>query len=463
MTAVLFATTLAPAAPAQAATSTPAAVLAQLRTTSDAIANYDRALFNHWTDTDGDGCNARYEVLIAESVTPVTVGSGCTLSGGSWISYYDGLAWTDPADVDIDHMVPLSEAWKSGAASWTPAQRAAFANDLDFGPSLVAVTDNENQSKSDRDPALWLPTDAAVHCRYATEWVLVKYRWRLAVDTAEKTALSNLLAGYCGSTAVVLPAVVGPAPATPAPVTPAPTTKPPATVPKPAVGISAPVYRFWSDTYKGHFYTISRAERDQVIQNYPTSIWKYEGAVYGAYTAKQPGTIPLYRFWSAAYSGHFYTTSVAERDQVISNYPDHIWKYEGTAYHVFPTGTAITASLPVARFWSDTYRHHFYTSSAAEATQVKTSYPAHIWKYETNGFKVPTERPAAAPLPAPKPAPVTAPVSNPGNAVNCTDFGTYAAAYAWYIKYFSLYGDVAQLDADRDGIPCEGLPGAPRG
>jgi hypothetical protein len=455
--ASLIATSIIPAPPAHAATSTASAVLSQLRVANAVTTGYDRALFDHWTDADGDGCNARYEVLIEESVTPVTVGYPCTITGGSWYSYFDGATWTDPADVDIDHMVPLSEAWKSGAASWTPSQRQAFANDLGFTPSLVAVTDSVNQSKGDRDPALWMPPASAAHCQYATEWVLVKYRWQLAVDTAERAALTSLLSGTCGSATVTLPAVVGPAPMA------APTA-----VPAPAVGTAAPVYRFWSDTYRGHFYTISQTERDKIIQNYPTAVWKYEGAVYGAYTTQQPGTIPLYRFWSAAYSGHFYTTSAAERDKVIASYPAHIWQYESIAYYVFPKSTAISPSLTVARFWSDTYRHHFYTASSAEATKVKTTYAAHIWKYETDGFRVPTERPSAAPLPKPKPKPTPTPVpgptrpANPGDARNCGDFATWAAANAWFMTYYPHYGDVAKLDGNNDGVPCESLPGAPR-
>lgn len=208
-TATMLAVSVVPAPAAYAETATAAAVLDQLRVAADSTATYDRANFTHWIDADSDGCNTRYEVLITESVTPVTIGSGCWLSGGSWYSYFDGATWNDPAAVDIDHMVPLSEAWKSGAATWTAEQRQSFANDLDFGPALVAVTDTVNQSKGDRDPAAWLPPTADSHCQYATEWVLVKYRWQLAIDTAEQAALTSLLSGTCGSASVELHTVVG--------------------------------------------------------------------------------------------------------------------------------------------------------------------------------------------------------------------------------------------------------------
>jgi hypothetical protein len=452
--ASLIATSIIPAPPAHAATSTASAVLSQLRVASAVTTGYDRALFDHWTDADGDGCNARYEVLIEESVTPVTVGYPCTITGGSWYSYFDGATWTDPADVDIDHMVPLSEAWKSGAASWTPSQRQAFANDLGFTPSLVAVTDSVNQSKGDRDPALWMPSASAAHCQYATEWVLVKYRWQLAVDTAERAALTSLLSGTCGSATVTLPVVVGPAP-----------TPPPA-VPTPTTGPAAPVYRFWSDQFNGHFYTISQSERDYIINTYPTNVWKYEGAKYGAFTTQQPGTVPLFRFWSDTFAGHFYTTSVQERDHVIAAYDDSVWKYERIAYYVYPANYTATPTNTVARFWSDSFRHHFYSASAAETAHVRSNYPAHIWKYESVRFKVPTGIPAAAPLPKPKPTPTPVPgptrPANPGDVRNCGDFATWAAANAWFMTYYPHYGDVAKLDGNNDGVPCESLPGAPR-
>jgi len=97
-------------------------------------------------------------VLIAESrVTPTYTSSHCTVAKGKWYSYYDGATWTNPADVDIDHLVALAEAWGSGARLWSVTNRTRYANDLGFAASLVAVTDNVNMSKSAKDPAEWLP------------------------------------------------------------------------------------------------------------------------------------------------------------------------------------------------------------------------------------------------------------------------------------------------------------------
>jgi len=87
-------------------------------------------------------------------------------------------------------VVPLSEAWDSGASKWTTAQRQAFANDV-TRPQLVAVSASSNRSKGDRDPATWVPTRSAYVCTYVRAWVQVKYYYDLSVDSAEKTALQN--------------------------------------------------------------------------------------------------------------------------------------------------------------------------------------------------------------------------------------------------------------------------------
>ena len=81
----------------------------------DQLSGYERTLFKHWIDADKDKCDTRKEVLIQEAVTVPKLGSGCAFNGGKWISSYDGLATTDYSTLDIDHMVPLSEAWRSGA------------------------------------------------------------------------------------------------------------------------------------------------------------------------------------------------------------------------------------------------------------------------------------------------------------------------------------------------------------
>jgi hypothetical protein len=179
--------------------------IGDLPVASESRTGYDRDLFRHWVDADGDGCDTRDEVLISEADDPVSVGSSCSLSGGRWYSYYDGVSQTNASALDIDHMVPLAEAWDSGASAWSAATREAYANDLGDTRSLVGVTAAENRSKSDQDIAEWLP--AKERCRYLREFVAVKIRWRLSVDSAEKTAMSSLAAGCTDSTITITRAI----------------------------------------------------------------------------------------------------------------------------------------------------------------------------------------------------------------------------------------------------------------
>lgn len=185
-------------------TYTLAAVLDALPVAPEQRAGYSRTLFRHWIDADGDGCDTRREVLIEEAVVAPTVSAPCSLSGGEWWSLYDGLTFTDPSDLDIDHVVALAEAWDSGAYGWQPARRQALANDLGVPWSLIAVSASSNRSKSDKDPAEWLPPRIEATCGYLADWVAVKARWALAVDSAER----NAVAGAAGCQDVLVQVVI---------------------------------------------------------------------------------------------------------------------------------------------------------------------------------------------------------------------------------------------------------------
>ncbi|WP_373675984.1 HNH endonuclease family protein [Streptomyces sp. st115] len=166
---------------------------------------YERDSFKHWVDEDGDGCPTRQEVLLAEAVTAPAQGDRCTLSGGSWTSYYDEAEVNDAKKLDIDHMVPLAEAWDSGAHAWTPERREAYANDLGSERSLVAVTAKTNRSKADRDPAAWMPPAQSATCTYLVDWTATKLRWNLSADETEQAALRELAEPCADSTVVYEP------------------------------------------------------------------------------------------------------------------------------------------------------------------------------------------------------------------------------------------------------------------
>lgn len=151
--------------------------------------SYLRDRFKHWVDADGDGCDTRDEVLIAEAVTAPTVSAGCALTGGSWRSAYDGITTTDPGSFDIDHLVPLKEAWVSGAYAWSDTRRESFANDLGVGYALIGVSASTNRSKADQDPAEWMPPAGSYACTYIADWIAVKVRWSLTINYTEFTTL----------------------------------------------------------------------------------------------------------------------------------------------------------------------------------------------------------------------------------------------------------------------------------
>lgn len=180
-----------PPTPPSAATAR--SYLASLTVRSEgSMTGYDRDKFPHWS-SQGNNCNTR-EYVLKRDGSGVTTGGDCYPTSGSWYSVYDGVWSYAPSDIDIDHVVALAEAWRSGANNWTTSQREAFANDLSIS-QLIAVTDNSNQSKSDRDPSEWLPPRSSYHCMYARMWVWVKYDWNLTLDSAEKSTLSGILNG----------------------------------------------------------------------------------------------------------------------------------------------------------------------------------------------------------------------------------------------------------------------------
>jgi hypothetical protein len=189
--ALFNAPTASAALPTPVSGATARSYLAALTVTTEDRTGYDRDLFNHWITISGT-CNTR-ETVLKRDGTSVVTSSACAATSGSWYSPYDGATWTAAADLDIDHLVPLAEAWDSGADGWTSTQRQNFANDL-TRPQLIAVTDNVNQSKSDQDPAEWMPSRTAYRCTYVRAWVQVKYYYDLSVDSAEKSALTSSLA-----------------------------------------------------------------------------------------------------------------------------------------------------------------------------------------------------------------------------------------------------------------------------
>ncbi len=158
---------------------------------------YRRELFAY-PQAMGHGCDTRDRVLELESSIKVRfTSSGCSVARGSWVSVYDGLTYTSPRGLEIDHVVALKEAWDSGAWNWNAAAREAFANDLTDGRTLQAVSSASNRKKGDKDPSNWLPSNSADVCSYIGDWVTIKVRWHLSMDQSEYGRVRNLLRGQC--------------------------------------------------------------------------------------------------------------------------------------------------------------------------------------------------------------------------------------------------------------------------
>ena len=163
----------------------------------EVAAPYDRARqYGGWIDADRDCMNTRHEVLAEESlVPPVLSANGCKVIGGLWYGLFTGRTFTDPRQLDIDHLVPLAEAHQSGAHAWDRQTRREYANDLDNPGHLIAVHAGTNRAKGAKDPAEWLPPNESFHCAYVLAWVGVKRAWGLTADRAEAAAIARVLEG----------------------------------------------------------------------------------------------------------------------------------------------------------------------------------------------------------------------------------------------------------------------------
>jgi hypothetical protein len=163
------------------------------------MSGYSREKFEHWSDAAEFGwedveesCDAREAALIRDGKR-VEVVEGCEVESGRWLDPYTTNTYTDPLDIDIDHVVPLANAWRSGASSWSDAEREAYANAPEV---LLSVEDNANQSKGDKGPEAWKPPNREIWCTYARQWIDIKISYELTATPQERRALEEML-GTC--------------------------------------------------------------------------------------------------------------------------------------------------------------------------------------------------------------------------------------------------------------------------
>ena len=160
------------------------------------IPSYDRELyFGSWTDEDGDCQNTRAEVLIQESLSTLEFRSSknCVVDSGEWLDPYTNNVYYLASELDVDHVVPLYNAWQSGAYLWSDFKREEFANDMLFEDHLIAVDKYENRQKGAKDPSEWMPTNQDFHCKYVAIWIEIKYLWELAITSPEYKFLDSTI------------------------------------------------------------------------------------------------------------------------------------------------------------------------------------------------------------------------------------------------------------------------------
>jgi Protein of unknown function (DUF1524) len=160
------------------------------------MSGYSREKFPHWSkasefgwDPPQSSCDAREAALIRDGEA-VEVGSECKVESGTWLDPYTNQRFTEPSDIDTDHIVPLANAWRSGASEWDKDARERYANDPEV---LLSVEDNANQAKGDKGPEAWKPPNEAEWCDYAVRWIGIKDKYDLSVNEQEKATLVDML------------------------------------------------------------------------------------------------------------------------------------------------------------------------------------------------------------------------------------------------------------------------------
>ncbi|TKZ36128.1 GmrSD restriction endonuclease domain-containing protein [Brachyspira catarrhinii] len=142
---------------------------------------YNREDWGNWIDEDGDGLNTRHEVLAEESLIKPVISNNKVISG-KWFDKYTGKYFTNPSDLDIDHLVPLKNAYINGASNWSKKKKNRYYNYLKYDNHLIAVSKSANRNKSDKSPVDWLPANKEYQCEYVREWFKIKTAWGLTIE-----------------------------------------------------------------------------------------------------------------------------------------------------------------------------------------------------------------------------------------------------------------------------------------
>ncbi len=416
------------------------------------LPDYDRDEWRHWTDEDGDCRNARQEALIAESSIEVTFQSDeqCRVNAGSWVGPYTGEAVSSPGELDIDHMVPLANAHRSGAWAWDRVRKREFANHLGYENHLIATTSSANRSKGSKGPEKWRPPLESYWCSYATDWATIKRDWGLSVTEAEYAALSNMLA-ICAMPVLLQP-TQGAAPSVPTATIP----------PTPPAGLRYDPFgpdRNCADleTYDealAFFLAAGGPDNDPHNLDVNGDGEPCESLPGGPSARASPTPDSATALYAAVGAGPS-DENGADCPLGASGEPNCEPPPTPTPT-ITPTPTPVPTATPTSAPTPEPTPQQEEASRTALATPAPTSVPT------PTATPAPTSAPTPTATPAPTPTPE--PTSPPEDAFmdrDCGDFSDWQEAQDFFLSGGGPDADSHSLDRDGDGVACQSLPGAP--
>ena len=160
---------------------------------------YRRSHWRHWI-RQGDGCKTTRTVVLENynenALVEYATDKHCRVESGEWTGPWTQGIYMESSQVDIDHHVPLENAWLSGEWKWNRSKKEEYANNLRFPGHLHVMQASANRQKGAKSPDQWKPKDESLWCHYAVDWVLVKKHYDLTVTDDERAALQNML-GKC--------------------------------------------------------------------------------------------------------------------------------------------------------------------------------------------------------------------------------------------------------------------------
>ena len=400
----------------------------------------------------------------------------CEVATGSWTDPYAGEVFTNPRDLDIDHMVPLVNAHRSGGHAWDDRRKREYANDLTYDGHLIAVSASANRSKGGKGPDEWRPPNDAYWCQYALDWITVKSEWELTATEEEVEALSDMLETCETRTFIQVTRVdeSGPAevstPAVSIP-TPIPTSVEPTLTPVPTQ-LSSPErncsdFGVWQEAQTffeaagGPDFDLHRLDRDGdgvACQSLPGAPVNASKPTVTPVPVNLP--VPLqdhncsdFEVWSEAQA--FYEKQGGpDRDpHGLDRDADGIacQSLPGAPGSSVPSGTNDTENVSLPLTCSD-----FNVWDEAQAVFVSYGGPdSDPFGLDTDGNGIPCQSILGAPA-----IPALLEIS-PIQDVDCSDFENWSNAQAFYEEQGGPDMDPHNLDGDSDGIACQSLPGSP--